>query len=447
MNYDEILKKIIRRYGVRTDNIRTTQIIESRLKKHTATYADAEQFAQEIGKALTDAFREYLPEALTDGKLYRAAAEVLVEQPMKKAGRDVAEVAERIQKQLNENAGLGMNPVVPKMNQDQIDGMITGICNADSYEAGKEILMGQVGNCLEGYVDAFVRENADFQYRAGLSPTIERRADGKCCTWCSALAGRYLYRDVSDRGNDVFRRHRNCHCLILFNPGDGSRRRQNVHTREFGTEDELRERQLHYGERKNFTRDSGTIRARKIENYRENNLYIDQNVNLSPRDVRRINTQITQAKELHGIAGQCDAPFIIVNDNKKLAAYNPRKNEFYISSSLANEKGILKLQQDFASPKDSRSTMVHELFHWKDAEEYRKSVGRITSSTQTSEYSVYQREKAFRALGQAGFDARDLEKVEKGISKHAADAIRIDNDSEEAYTEYRTRMLIEGGKG
>ena len=236
MNYDEILKKIIRRYGVRTDNIRTTQIIESRLKKHTATYADAEQFAQEIGKALTDAFREYLPEALTDGKLYRAAAEVLVEQPMKKAGRDVAEVAERIQKQLNENAGLGMNPVIPKMNQDQIDGMITGICNADSYEAGKEILMDQVGNCLEGYVDDFVRENADFQYRAGLSPTIERRTAGKCCAWCMKLAGSYPYEDVRDRGNDVFRRHRNCHCQILYDPGNGSRRRQNVHSRQW-TED------------------------------------------------------------------------------------------------------------------------------------------------------------------------------------------------------------------
>lgn len=241
MNYDEILKKIIRRYGVKTDNIRMTQVIESKLKKHTANYADAEEFAREVGKALTDAFREYLPEALTDGKLYRAAAEVLVEQPMKMAGRDVAEIASRIQQQMNEDAGLGMNPVVPQMNQDQIDGIITGICNADSYEAGKETLMDQVGNCMEGYVDDFVRENADFQYKAGLSPTIERRADGKCCAWCSALAGRYLYQDVSDRGNDVFRRHRNCHCLIMFNPGDGSRRRQNVHSRQW-TEEEKADR-------------------------------------------------------------------------------------------------------------------------------------------------------------------------------------------------------------
>lgn len=444
MNYDEILKKIIRRYGVKTDNIRMTQVIESKLKKHTANYADAEEFAREVGKALTEAFREYLPEALTDGKLYRAAAEVLVEQPMKMAGRDVAEIASRIQQQMNEDAGLGMNPVVPQMNQDQIDGIITGICNADSYEAGKETLMDQVGNCMEGYVDDFVRENADFQYKAGLSPTIERRADGKCCAWCSALAGRYLYQDVSDRGNDVFRRHRNCHCLIMFNPGDGSRRRQNVHTREFGTEDELRERQLHYGEKKEFTRDSGTIRARKIENYRGNNLYIDQNVNMSPKEIRRINTQITQAKELHGIVGKCDAPFIIVNDNKKLAAYNPRTNEFYISSGLANEKGILKLQQDFACPNDSRSTMVHEMFHWKDAEEYRKNVGPISNSSRNSAYSVYQRDKAHEQLIKTGANLADVSKVRSEISNYAADKL-LDNEYEEVYTEWRTQQLIKGG--
>ena len=233
MDFDDILKKIIRRYGARTDQIRTTQLIESKLKRHAATYADAEHYAQEIGEALTDAFREYLPEALTDGRLFRAAAEVLVEQPMKTAGKDVAEVAARIQKQLNENAGIGMNAIVPEMNQDQIDGIITGICNAESYEAGEKTMFAQVENALEGYVDDFVRENADFQYKAGLNPKIERRSDGKCCAWCSALVGTYNYEDVRNRGNDVFRRHKHCHCVVNYNPGDGSGRRQNVHTRQW----------------------------------------------------------------------------------------------------------------------------------------------------------------------------------------------------------------------
>lgn len=443
MDPNVVLKKILRRYGILTENIRGAQIVEARLKKGIATYADAEDMSRQIGKALTTALKENLPDALTDGWLYRAVAEVVLEQPMKAAGTDVAKIAAVIQREMNEEAGLGMNPIVPEMNQDQIDGIITGICNADSYEAGKNVMFNQVENCLEGYVDDFVRENADFQYKAGLSPTIERKVSGKCCDWCERLAGSYPYGEVSDRGNDVFRRHRNCHCLILYNPGDGSRRRQNVHTREFGTEEELRERQLHYGEKKDFSRDSGPVKARKIENYRGNNLYIDQNVNLPPKDIRRINTQITQAKELHGVVGQCDAPFVIVNDNSKLAAYNPRTNEFFISSKLADEKNLKKLQQDYVRPNDSRSTVVHELFHWKDAEEYRNNIGAIESATSTSEYSVYQREKARSGLFSAGVDLSNERDCYR-ISQYAGDKY-LENDLEEVYTEFRTKQLFEGG--
>lgn len=236
MNYEEILRKIIRKYGVMTENIRTAQLIESKLAKRTATYADAEKFAQDIGGILTDVFREYLPEALTDGRLYRAAAEVLVQQPMVVASNDVADVAKRIQQELNENAGIGMNAIDPGLNQDQIDGIITGICNAESYDSSVELFMDQVAGFFEGEVDDFVRENADFQYKAGLSPTIERKISGKCCPWCAKLAGTYPYEDVRDRGNDVFRRHNNCHCQILYNPADGSKKRQNVRNRQWTDE-------------------------------------------------------------------------------------------------------------------------------------------------------------------------------------------------------------------
>ena len=222
MNYDEILRKILRKYAVATDQIRAMQVIESKLKKRTATYADANKYAQEIGRILTDVLREHLPEALTDGKLYRAAAEVLVAGPMKTAGKDVGKVAAEIQKQLNENAGIGLNAVHPELNQDQI---VTGICNAESFSGSEELLMDQVAGFLEGHVDDFVHENADFQDKAGLTVLVQRIADAKCCNWCSRLAGTYPYDDVRDNGNDVWRRHNNCHCQILFDPTGAKRRR------------------------------------------------------------------------------------------------------------------------------------------------------------------------------------------------------------------------------
>lgn len=228
MNYDEILKKILRRYAAETDNIRTMQVIESKLRRGVASYTDANHYAQDIGKALTDILREYLPEALTDGKLYRAAAEVLVQQPMTVAGKDVAKVASQIQEAMNEEAGIGMSAIDPGLNQDQIDGIITGICNAESYEGSVERFMDQIAGFFEGEVDDFVRENADFQSEAGLTVKVQRIADGKCCQWCSNLAGTYDYEDVRDKSNDVWRRHNNCHCQIIYDP-KGSKRRDVVY--------------------------------------------------------------------------------------------------------------------------------------------------------------------------------------------------------------------------
>ena len=151
-----------------------------------------------------------------------------MQQPMLRASRDIDKVASAIQTEINENAGLGINPIVPEINQDQIDGIITGICNAESYDAGKDVLFDQVENFMEGHVDDFVRENADFQYQAGLDPKVIRTAAGKCCKWCSNLAGTYKYEDVSGRGDDVWRRHRNCHCVIEYDPGQKGGKRKTV---------------------------------------------------------------------------------------------------------------------------------------------------------------------------------------------------------------------------
>ena len=114
----------------------------------------------------------------------------------------------------------------------QLDGIVTGICN-EPYEQAKGILFDQVLNMLEGHVDDYVRENAEFHYQAGMEPTIERISTGKCCKWCDSLVGTYKYDKVRNRGNDVFRRHRNCHCLVLYNPKDGSKRRQDVYTKRW----------------------------------------------------------------------------------------------------------------------------------------------------------------------------------------------------------------------
>jgi len=241
-NAKEIGQRIIEELEAGLSRSQKVKQIAAKIGQRKATYADAEAYALESSRILTGSMKRNVPEVLTGDMLYRAEADEVIKKPMRHTGGKVSEISADIQQYLNEDAGININAIVPELNEDQIDGIITGVCNAESFDDGKENLFNQIENFLEGVVDDSVRENADFHYDAGLSPTIERRTTGKCCEWCSRLAGTYDYGDVRNKGNDVFRRHKNCHCLILYNPGDGSKRRQNVYTRKWSDDDGRAER-------------------------------------------------------------------------------------------------------------------------------------------------------------------------------------------------------------
>ena len=232
MDNNSILEKITEQYSAGMAGSKRASSIRKKIEQGTATYAQAEEMARECSRQLNRAFRDNLPDAVNNNFLYRETAEVVVRKPINQTAGDVADAAKKIQAALNEQAEIGMNPIVPELNEDQVDGIITGICN-QPYSTGQNEFFSQVENLMEGYVDDFVHDNADFQYEAGLSPTIERTAVGKCCKWCDNLTGVYPYEKVQNPGNDVFRRHKNCHCQVLYNPGEGSKRRQNVHNRQW----------------------------------------------------------------------------------------------------------------------------------------------------------------------------------------------------------------------
>jgi len=219
MELEAVLKKILDRFNDDFQESSRIRALEKIISEGADQYKYAEEMAREVGKILNGALRTYLPEALTNGMLYRKAAEVVLKQPMLKAVKPVSDAASSVQKNINAQAGIGINPIIPEVNEDQVNGIITGICNAESYESGKETLFDQVENFLEGHVDDSIHDNAGFQYEAGLDPTVTRSAAAKCCKWCDQLAGTYDYEKVRNKGNDVWRRHKNCHCIIDYNPG------------------------------------------------------------------------------------------------------------------------------------------------------------------------------------------------------------------------------------
>lgn len=112
-----------------------------------------------------------------------------------------------------------------------------------------------VVNLVESLSDAFMKANADFREKLGMSPKIRRDSYARCCDWCADLAGVYDYHDTPD---EIYARHEFCRCVVTFENG---RMRQDVWSKQSwkADRDEL-DRRREYGLDRVSREDSGLTR-------------------------------------------------------------------------------------------------------------------------------------------------------------------------------------------
>lgn len=198
------------------------------------TYREAQEFASNIGDKLGEAYKKNLiPESLPDGRLYRNIAEKVIRPTLHENYELVSDASQKVQKALNDEAGIGLKVQIPEEDTDRVDGIIDRVSDhVDEFTPETaDDLAGMTENFTHHVVDAFIEKNADFQYNAGLKPKIERDAMAECCGWCLDLAGTYEY-PLKDRS--VFQRHKECRCVVDYHPGNG--KVQNAHTKQWRDE-------------------------------------------------------------------------------------------------------------------------------------------------------------------------------------------------------------------
>lgn len=237
-----LLEEIRRLYQSGKDNSEVLQEISQMLQDGRITYADANRAAWEIGKALSNAYQTVLSsEVLPDGRMYYNIADRVVGSTLTEAYGDVADIAEQTQNILNRNAGIGLRAMRPELDPDKIKGIVDRLSSEAVFDDIKWILDSPVVAFCQKIVDESVKQNVDFQGKAGMEPRIIRKTAGRCCEWCRALAGTYKYPDVPQ---DVYRRHDNCNCTVEYDPGSG-KKHQDVWSKKWKYEkdfDRIRER-------------------------------------------------------------------------------------------------------------------------------------------------------------------------------------------------------------
>lgn len=227
-----LLSKIQKKYQKELKSNPRVALLEAKVKSKNASYVDVDALAYEYGRSLAIAFKEIKGADLPNQKLYYNIADKLITPMLRENSSRVIEACVSTQEALNEKAKIGLKAKAPRIDTEKIHDLAWKASQYETYEEAKWLLDVPVIANSQAVVVQSIKDNAEFQNKAGLKPKIVRTSSGHCCKWCDEVAGVYRYPDVP---RDVYRRHRGCTCSVDYYPGDG--RVQNVHSRQWYSEE------------------------------------------------------------------------------------------------------------------------------------------------------------------------------------------------------------------
>ena len=161
--------------------------------------------------------------------------------PLLTANHDiVATAAKTIQQNINRDAGIGLKELTADLDTNRIEGLVQKVASYETFDEARWVLKEPVINYAMSVVDQTIRKNFDVSTKAGLNAKIVRKCEphetvtryrtikGKSysytyevpCQWCQDLEGEYDYLEVKNTGNDVYRRHDGCRCIVTYIQGN-----------------------------------------------------------------------------------------------------------------------------------------------------------------------------------------------------------------------------------
>ena len=170
-------------------------------------------------------------------------------------------------------------------------------------------------------------------------------------------------------------------------------------------------------------------------------LRVTNDVSLKRKMLKNLESQLNRVTKLMGIKTLDEFPQVIIaSDNDlggALGAYRATENKLFINYHFLIKKNLVAYlaSEEGALAKYPDATLIHELFHWKDAMDYVHKYGKITDPNKYVEaIKEYHRPNVDKLI-KKGYNV-------EGISEYAFAMFRIKR-YDEVMTEYRTLLLLE----
>lgn len=231
----ELLEKIHTEFNKLLAEDETIIVFMKKTESGTAMMEELSLYGRKLGEHLSAVLLECItPDILPDEKMYFNIANRIIDDTMHNNYNLVNAAASDVQKAIDNKNGIGLNAVKAEYPEERVMAVINGVSDENAtWETVQSRLNEPVRNISQSFVDDFILANASFRSKAGLKTYIVRKPFGKCCDWCKELAGSYSYPD--DTPKDVFRRHDNCRCTVVYKSEKGE---QNVWTKKWNEQGE-----------------------------------------------------------------------------------------------------------------------------------------------------------------------------------------------------------------
>ena len=180
-----------------------------RIQSGNATFKDTADYSRIYSELLGKCLSENVLD-LTDREA--AAADIL-----RDSFDHTNSILSQVQTNIDKKNGINIRPQTadfPLERVQQFSHSLTDPTVPD--ETIQRRARSGTANISMSHHDDYMETNARFRSKAGLKCYIDRQTDGKCCKWCTAIAGRYVY---GEEPHDVYRRHDNCGCSVIYEHG------------------------------------------------------------------------------------------------------------------------------------------------------------------------------------------------------------------------------------